>query len=113
MNSPMSRQMPAAVFAVAIALLAPNAIAEEAPPSQPSLVAEICFTDPALKNVVGSGVNNELGFACASTGDAFITIPELYQRGYRVVQIWEQAAHVQLRGPGPYTAWAILVERQR
>lgn len=103
----------ALLVAAPIAPALASASSNEAAAAVPVVAAEICTTDPAIKDIVGSGAKNSLGFRCESVDDEFITVPQLYQRGYRVVQIWEQAAARSLRSSNTYTEWAILVERRQ
>jgi|GEM_PF-3188542 hypothetical protein len=106
---------------IAIATLASIAIAGAAvtpafaddSAAAPRLHGEICLTEPAVKDIVGSGAKNSLGFSCDGLPGEMVTIPELYQRGYRVAHIWEQVAERRLGSEPVYTAWAILIERQR
>jgi hypothetical protein len=69
---------------------------------------EVCYSSP-LPVTQANSLVNETTFACASIG--VVTIPQIYQLGWRVAHLSQQAL-VDVNDPlGGQAAWMVLIEK--
>jgi hypothetical protein len=69
---------------------------------------EVCYSSP-VPLVQANHLTNATTFTCQSLGA--VTIPQIYQRGWRVVHL-SQESDVNVDDPlGGLAAWMVLIER--
>ena len=69
---------------------------------------EVCYSS-FLPVTQAQQLTNDTKFACASLGE--VTIPEIYQLGWRVTHVSPQAVSINVNDPlSTQTAWMILIE---
>jgi hypothetical protein len=88
-------------WVVAVALLVMVGLAEAGQ-------GEVCYSSP-VPVTQADPLTNATTFTCASLG--VVTIPQIYQLGWRVAHLSQQAL-VDVNNPlGGQAAWMVLIER--
>lgn len=77
--------------------------------SKPAIAAkgEVCLSNPVDTQNVRT-FDNSTQLQCKSAGR--LTVSELYDKGWRIVAIFEQVISIKPDGTSPKSSWTVLIE---